>query len=47
MGYKQSNADHTMFYKRNMSKLTILIVYVDEIIIIGDDDAGIKDLKLH
>jgi hypothetical protein len=35
-----------MFYKRNMRKLTILIVYVDAIVITGDDDAGIKELKL-
>jgi hypothetical protein len=47
LGYKQSNADHTMFYKRNVSRVSILIVYVDDIVITGDDDAGIRDLKLH
>jgi hypothetical protein len=47
LGYKQSNADHTLFYKRNMSRLTILIVYVDDIVITGDDDVGIKDLKMQ
>jgi hypothetical protein len=47
LGYKQSNADHTMFYKRNVSRVAILIVYVDDIVITGDDDAGIRDLKLH
>jgi hypothetical protein len=45
LGYNQSNGDHTLFYKRNMSKLTILIVYVDDIVITGDDDMGIENLK--
>ena len=47
MGYKQSNADHTLFYKRNMNRLAILIVYVDDIIITGDDAKEIKQLKLQ
>ena len=37
IGYKQSNADHTLFYKRNGEKLAILIVYVDDIVITGND----------
>jgi hypothetical protein len=45
MGYKQSNADHTLFYKRRANKLAILIVYVDDIIITGNDDKEIEDLK--
>ena len=45
LGYKQSNGDHTLFYKRNAGKLTILIVYVDDIVITGDDDMGIYNLK--
>ncbi|XP_024310449.1 uncharacterized protein LOC106866887 isoform X2 [Brachypodium distachyon] len=45
MGYKQSNADHTLFYSRNGDKLVVLIVYVDDIIITGDDGSEIKRLK--
>ena len=35
MGYKQSNADDTLFYRHLKGKKTILLVYVDDIIIIG------------
>jgi hypothetical protein len=45
MGYKQSNADHTLFYKHNESKMAILIVYVDDIVITGDDCEEIVCLK--
>jgi hypothetical protein len=34
MSYKQSNVDHTLFYKWSV---TILIVYVDDIIITWND----------
>ena len=34
----QSNGDHSLFYRHsNIEKITILIVYVDDIIITGDD----------
>ena len=36
--YIQSNGDHSMFYKHsNQSKVTILVIYVDDIIITGND----------
>ena len=47
LGFSQSNADHTLFYKRCGGKLTILIVYVDDIVITGDDDQGIERVKQH
>jgi hypothetical protein len=47
LGYIQSNADHTLFYQKNNGKLTVLIVYVDDIVITGDDDKGIESLKKH
>jgi hypothetical protein len=46
-GYHQSNANHTLFYKRNVGNITILIVYVDDIIITGDDHEEISHLKKH
>lgn len=44
--YTQSQVDHMMFYKhfRN-GKLVILIVYVDDIIMISDDDSEIEELE--
>jgi hypothetical protein len=45
MGYQQSNADHTLFFKHCSGKITILVVYVDDIVITGDDDKEISHLK--
>jgi hypothetical protein len=45
ISYKQSNVDHTLFYRRSGDILTILIVYVDDIIIIENDDKEIDKLK--
>ncbi|CAN1305751.1 Copia protein [Linum perenne] len=45
-GYKQCQTDHTLFVKHNTGgKISILIVYVDDIIITGDDYTEIADLK--
>uniref|UniRef100_A0A6J0PE03 Uncharacterized protein LOC109505292 n=1 Tax=Elaeis guineensis var. tenera TaxID=51953 RepID=A0A6J0PE03_ELAGV len=46
MGYKQSNADHTLFFRHNnKDKIAILIVYVDDIVVTGDDFEEIAHLK--
>jgi hypothetical protein len=44
-GFKQSNSDHTMFVKRQGGKITVLIVYVDDIIVTGDDEDEISSIK--
>ncbi|KAJ7978776.1 Retrovirus-related Pol polyprotein from transposon TNT 1-94 [Quillaja saponaria] len=36
-GYQQSNADHTMFVKHCHGRITILIVYVDDIVVTSDN----------
>ena len=36
-GYKQSNCDHTLFLKCRNGKLTSLIVYVDDMVVTGND----------
>lgn len=45
MGYKQCNGDHTVFYRHSGRRIAILAVYVDDIIIIGDDEVEVKRLK--
>jgi hypothetical protein len=45
MGFKQCNVDHIVFYRHSGRRITVLVVYVDDIIITGDDEQGIKYLK--
>jgi Reverse transcriptase (RNA-dependent DNA polymerase) len=45
LGYQQSNADHTMFIQRKCVKICILIVYVDDIVLTGNDLVEMKRLK--
>ena len=45
-GYTQSQVDHTMFYKHlDEGKVAILIVYVDDIVLTGDDCSELERLK--
>lgn len=39
------HADHTLFFKCCHNRVTILVVYVDDIVITGNDDDGIRNLK--
>ena len=43
--YKQSNSDHTLFLKRHDDRITCLFIYVDDMIITGDDKEEICILK--
>jgi hypothetical protein len=46
LGYKQSQGDHTLFVKHSgLGGVCVLLVYVDDIIVIGNDVAGIANLK--
>ncbi|KAL6337829.1 hypothetical protein AAG906_002294 [Vitis piasezkii] len=42
-GFTQSNSDHTLFLKHRLGNVTTLIIYVDGMIIIGDDIEGYTD----
>ena len=42
--YKQSNSDHTLFIKHKEGKVTALIVYVDDMVLTGDDPCEMKAL---
>ncbi|KAM0050765.1 putative RNA-directed DNA polymerase [Helianthus debilis subsp. tardiflorus] len=44
-GFMQSNSDHTLFLKRRGNFITCLIIYVDDMIITGDDKEEISKLK--
>ena len=44
-GYKQSNSDHTLFIKHKGGKVTALIVYVDDMVLTGDDPEERKALQ--
>ena len=36
-GYNKNNYDHTLFLKKCHGKITALIVYVDDMVVTGDD----------
>ena len=44
LGYKQSDADHTLFFKQKLGKVTALIVYVDNMVVTGNDPSEITAL---
>lgn len=44
-GYKQSHHDHSLFTRRDASTITFLVVYVDDIVITGDNKDSIAALK--
>nr|XP_043633106.1 uncharacterized mitochondrial protein AtMg00810-like [Erigeron canadensis] len=43
-GFRQSNSDHTLFLKHNSDRVTCLILYVDDMIITGNDENEINKL---
>jgi hypothetical protein len=43
-GFSQSNSDHTLFLKRNWGKIVVLIIYVDDMIVTGNDEDRISEL---
>ncbi|BBH02936.1 aldose 1-epimerase family protein [Prunus dulcis] len=43
--FKQCNSDHTLFLKHRKGKLTTLIIYVDDMIITGNDKQEISQLQ--
>ena len=47
-GMTRSGADHSVFYRHSaQSRCIYLVVYVDDIVITGNDEDGITDLKQH
>lgn len=46
-GYEQSKYDHSLFVKKDGMHITLLLVYVDDIVITGNHMDSIKALKKH
>ncbi|RVW64064.1 Copia protein [Vitis vinifera] len=44
-GYRQSNSYHTLFLKKQHGKITALIVYVDDMVVTGNDPEERKTLQ--
>jgi hypothetical protein len=43
--YQQIDVDHTVFFPRHGGHIVMLTVYVDDMIITGDDEGEIAQLK--
>ena len=46
-GFKQVMTNHTLFYKRDGDDITLLIVYVDDMIVTGSNSTKIKKLQSY
>ena len=47
MGYKQSKNDYSLFIKKVVDDITVAVVYVDDIIVTGSNEAEILWFKKH
>ncbi|KAK8933689.1 hypothetical protein KSP39_PZI015904 [Platanthera zijinensis] len=47
IGFTRSSADFSLFTRHQPTGTVILLVYVDDIIITGDDSQGIQAVKVH
>lgn len=46
-GFQRSHADHSLFVRKRKEGTTVLVVYVDDIVLTGDDVEAIKKWKAH
>jgi hypothetical protein len=44
-GFQTSNADFSLYVKKTDHGIVVIVIYVDDLIITGDSDADISDLK--
>ncbi|GKE31718.1 ribonuclease H-like domain-containing protein, partial [Tanacetum coccineum] len=45
-GFEESKFDYSLYTKHHGDKFVVLLAYVDDIVITGNDDVGIKEFKL-
>jgi len=45
VGFSQSHSDHSLFVQEKGSTLTMVLIYMDDMIIIGNNDKVIQDIK--
>ena len=45
VGFSQSSSDYSLFLRQSSSGITILLIYVDDMIITKNDEVGISHLK--
>ncbi len=44
-GFQTSNVNFSLYVKKTDHRIVVIVIYVDDLIIIGDNDADIFDLK--
>jgi hypothetical protein len=44
-GFQTSNANFSLYVKKTNHGIVIIVIYVDDLIITGDSDADMSDLK--
>ncbi|GJU07479.1 putative RNA-directed DNA polymerase [Tanacetum coccineum] len=47
LGYKQSKADHSLFIYKNGDTYVAALIYVDDVILVGNDEKWIERTKSH
>ena len=45
VGFRESDVDLSLFVNVTKGKLIAICIYVDDLIVTGDDDENIKDVK--
>lgn len=45
--YSQSHANYALFFKSHNTSYTCLLIYVDDLVIVGNDESEIANLKDH
>ena len=46
-GFQRCIVDHSVFYRKIACGCVLLVVYVDDILVIGNEKEGIEEIKEH